>query len=360
MRLLYLLPTFLPFILPVTGLGSFATANDLSTQVGHHIIFSYPGVQPPSSLFDLIQEGKVGGIIIFGENVAGNLSTIVDSFQSTYEQSPVYAGVPLLILTDQEGGEVRRLPGGPESSAKKIGQTGDPGIAAAQSGKDAASALTSAHLNGNLAPVLDVYRQPGDFIDEYGRSYGNTSGLVETCASSFVTAQQGAGFIATAKHFPGLGAAPTGQNTDEEPVTIDLSLDELRSIDEAPYVPVISAGVDMVMASWALYPSMDARYPSGLSTSWIQDELRGRLGFGGVTITDAIEAGALGAYGDNPARAVLASQAGMDLILASARNVTQGETIFDALLAALNDGSISENYFSQATNRILSLRKKLV
>lgn len=360
MRLLHLLPTSLPFILSVTGLCGSATAIELSTQVGHHVVFSYPGVQPPPYLFELIQQGKVGGIIIFGENVAGNLSTIIDSFQSTYEQSPVYSGVPLLILTDQEGGEVRRLPGGPESSAKEIGQAGSPSMAATQSGKDVASALTSYHLNGNLAPVLDVYRQPGDFIDEFGRSYGNTSRLVETCASSFVTAQQDAGLITTAKHFPGLGAAPAGQNTDEEPVTIDLSRNELQSVDEAPYIPVISAGIDMVMASWALYPSVDAKYPSGLSTSWIQDELRGRLGFGGVTITDAIEAGALGAYGNDAARAVLASQAGMDLILASARNVTQGETIFDALLAALNDGSISENSFSQATNRILSLRKKLV
>ncbi|KAJ5081230.1 Glycoside hydrolase superfamily [Penicillium angulare] len=351
--------TFLSYFLALVHTGNGAAVKDFSDEVGYHIIYSYPGVQPPAHLNTLIEQGKVGGIIIFGENVADNLSTIIDGFQETYKQSAFYSGSPLLILTDQEGGEVRRLPGGPISSAKQIGQSTDPASAAKKSGSDAASALGADHLNGNLAPVLDIYRQAGNFIDESGRSYGNTSAIVATCASAFTEAQQRAGFIATAKHFPGLGAAGAGENTDEEPVTINLGIDELRSVDEAPYSKVISAGIDMVMTSWALYPALDAKYPSGLSTAWVQDELRGRLGFKGVTITDAIEAGALQAFGDDPSRAILASQAGMDIILASGRNVTQGEAIYDSLLAALNDGSLSSGEFSQATDRILSLRKRL-
>lgn len=350
-----LLTLSLSFAAPTRTVDS----DDLTVQVGRHVIFSYPGINPPAHLFDLIKQGKVGGLILFGENVADNLSTVISNFQDAYKQSTAYAGSPLLIMTDQEGGIVRRLPGGPVQSAKQIGESANPRVAATNAGKDAAAALEAYQVNTNLAPVLGVYRGEGDFLDNYGRSFGNTSALVATCGQAFISAQQGAGIIATAKHFPGLGAAGKAENTDEEPVTINLTLEELRSVDEVPYTKAIPAGVDMIMNSWALYPALDAKYPSGLSSAWIQDELRGRLGFRGVTITDAIEAGALQAFGDDAARGVLASQAGMDIILASARNVTQGEAIVDALVSALVDGTLSQDSFAEATDRILALVKKI-
>lgn len=349
----------LSFLLSLGSTALAAASDDLSSQVGHHVVFSYPGQQPPAHLFDLIKQGKVGGIILFGENVSSDLKSTVDEFQNAYKQSPGYPGSPLLILTDQEGGQVVRLPGGPASSAKQVGQYSDPTGMATDTGHVAAKALKAYHVNGNLAPVLGVYRQPGDFLDYYGRSYGNTSDLVAECAAAFIEAQQGSGVVATAKHFPGLGAAGHTENTDVRPVTIDLTLDELRSVDEAPYTSAIAAGVDMVMTSWALYPALDSTYPAGLSTSWVGDELRGRLGFQGVTITDAIEAGALQAFGDDPARAVRASQVGMDMILASGRDVSQGEAIVDALVSALQDGTLASDSFAQATDRILALRSKL-
>lgn len=354
------IPQLLSSLLTLTPATLALDSRDLYVQAGHHVVFSYSGVQPPDYLFDLIEQGKVGGIIFFGENVVDNLTTTIDAFQDAFKQSPGYPGSPLLILTDQEGGQVVRLPRGPTMSAKQVGQSRDPKSSARQTGKIAADALKAYHINANLAPVLGVYRKAGDFLNNYERSYGNSSSLVTTCASVFIHAQQDAGFLATAKHFPGLGAAETNENTDEAPVTIDLTLNELRVVDEAPYVSAIAAGVGMVMASWALYPALDPKLPSGLSTSWIQDELRGRLGFEGVTITDAIEAGALEAFGDDPARAVLASQAGMDIILASARNVTQGEAVVEALVSALQDGSLTQHSFAQATDRILELRQKIV
>jgi beta-glucosidase-like glycosyl hydrolase len=334
--------------------------SDLTLLAAHHVVHSYPGLTPPASLLTLTRQGKVGGIILFGENVDDNLPAVVASFQTAYTQSPGYNGLPLLILTDQEGGQVRRLPGGPESSAKEVGESADPGKAATQAGKDAASTLKGGSVNGNLAPVLDVFREAGDFTDAYERSFGNTSALVNECGSAFITSQQAAGVLACAKHFPGLGAAAKDANTDVKPVTITLTLDELRSVDEAPYKGAIAAGVDMVMASWALYPALDAKMPSGLSVLWVQGELRQRLGFKGVTITDAIEAGSLKAFGNDAQRGVLASAAGMDIILASGRNATQGEAILDALVAALGDGKLSAADFGKGTDRILALRKKLV
>jgi len=177
----------------------------------------------------------------------------------------------------------------------------------------------------NLAPVLDVYYKSGSFIDQYQRSYSNNAQTVTSCGQAFITAQQQTGVAATAKHFPGLGSASRSQNADTGPVTLPVSLTKLHTVDEVPYPAAIAAGVKLVMASWAIYPALDAKLPAGLSPTVIQQELRGRNAFTGVTITDALEAGALNAFGTTGQRAVTAAGAGMDLILCSARDVSQSE-----------------------------------
>ncbi|MCO5549524.1 hypothetical protein L7F22_002996 [Adiantum nelumboides] len=264
-------------------------------------------------------------------------------------------------MTDQEGGQVRRLPGGPSLSEKQIGSSGNITQAAITAGQQAAEALREYSNNVNLAPVAGVYRESGNFLDQYGRSYSNQSNITSDCISAFISSQQSKrDVLATVKHFPGLGAAKTDQDTDAKPVTINLSLNELRSIDEKPFQSAIQAGVNLVMPSWALYPSLDSTYPSGLSRKWVTDELRNRLGFKGVIITDAIEAGGLNAFGSNDSyRSILALQAGQDLILAGARNVQQGWQIVQDLAIASTNGSINAQEWSQSTQRILALRSKI-
>src|SRR5581483_3691993 len=107
-----------------------------------------------------------------------------------------------------------------------------------------------------------------------GRSYSSDPAVVSTAGAAFIKAQQGGGVIATAKHFPGLGTAPTNADTDFEPVTLNAPLSRLRSVDEEPYKAAIAAGVDVVMVSWAVYPALSPR-PAGLSSIVVQQELRG-------------------------------------------------------------------------------------
>ncbi len=214
-------------------------------------------------------------------------------------------------------------------------------------------------MNVNLAPVLDVYRTAGDFDDQYQRSYSQNPTTVGTLGSAFVSAQQATGVAATVKHFPGLGVATASQNTDAQPVTLTVSLPDLRSIDEAPYPAAISAGVKLVMVSWAVYPALDATDPAGLSSAVVQGELRQRLGFTGVTITDALEAGALRNFGTDAQRGVDAALAGMDLILCSGGSTTQGDDVENALAAGLNSGSLPSATFQAAVNRVLALRNSL-
>jgi beta-N-acetylhexosaminidase len=115
----------------------------------------------------------------------------------------------------------------------------------------------------------------------------------------------------------------------------------------------------MVMVSWAAYPQLGSAGPAGLSARIVDGILRGRLGFDGVTITDAIGAGALAAYGSVQHRAVLAAGAGMDLILASSQSSGQGVACVDGLESGYSGGQLAGQYFQAAVGQILALRQSL-
>ncbi|MDT8911643.1 glycoside hydrolase family 3 N-terminal domain-containing protein [Amycolatopsis sp. PS_44_ISF1] len=326
---------------------------------GQRVIYSYPGLTPPDALLQRIRAGEAAGVIFFGENVQSSqqIAGVVQQLRDASAQSPVHQ--PLLLMTDQEGGKVRRLPGEPVLSEKQVGRSADPEAAAKAAGTGAGENLRGAGMNVNLSPVLDVYRQEGNFIDEFGRSYSDDPATAAELGRDFITAQQAAGVAATAKHFPGLGAVPAGQNTDVGPVTVNVPLSQLRAQDEAPYPAAVGAGVNLAMLSWAVYPALDPSRPAGLSPTVVQQELRQRNHFCGVTITDALEAGSLQAYGSTGNRAALAAKAGMDLILASARDVQQGDDAADSLAAGLTGGSLPRADFTAAVDRISSLRSHL-
>jgi beta-N-acetylhexosaminidase len=335
----------------------------LNQLAGQRITYRYSGLRPPASLLSLIRRGEAGGVIFFAGNISSpnQLHGVIGQLQRASLASPVHTR--LLMMTDQEGGEVRRLPGAPALSEKHIGESRNALAAARAAGTGAGKNLARAGINVNLAPVLDVYRQPGNFIDEFQRSYSSNPAKVAGLGRAFITAQQRTSVAATAKHFPGLGAATRSQNTDLGPVSLDLSLGPLRSIDEAPYRAAIPAGVKLVMTSWAIYPALDRHLPAGLSRAVIQGELRKRLGFRGVTITDAIDAGAVTPFGNVGRRSVRAAAAGADLILGAsadaARNgSSEGVTVLHALATAIGNGQISRASGQQAVTRILALRAR--
>jgi beta-N-acetylhexosaminidase len=329
-------------------------------QAGQRVIFSYPGPNPPAQLFDLIAAGEVGGVIFFGENIPtlDQVRGVVADLRAANDDSPVR--LPLLLMTDQEGGLIRRIkPGEPTLSEKQIGASADPVGAAHDAGLGAAATVTGVGMNTNLAPVLDVFREAGNFDDRFQRSYSSDPDVCAACGAAFVAAQQGAGVAATAKHFPGLGAATRDENTDLTTVTLTQPASEIRDVDERPFASAIAAGVDMIMTSWAVYPALDPLYPAGLSARIVQGELRDRLGYRGVTITDALEAGSLDPFGDTGQRAVLSARAGMDVLLCSARAVTQGTDAVAALAAALEGHDVNPGHSRQALRRVLELRGRL-
>ena len=326
---------------------------------GQRIIASYAGLTPPASLLTSVRDGQLAGVIFFGENISSEtqIARVIRQLRHAQAQSPVK--LPLLLMTDQEGGHVRRLAGQPVLSEKQIGQSAHPVAAATAAGTGTGRTLAGVGMNVNLGPVLDAYSEPGNFIDEYQRSYSHDPAVVATLGRAFITAQQKAGVAATAKHFPGLGSAARNQDTDSGPLTLNVPLGTLHSIDEAPYPAAVSAGVKLVMVSWAIYPALDAKRPAGLSPAVIQGELRGRNRFTGVTITDALEAEALKRFGTTAQRAVTAARAGMDLILCAARDAAQAETATTALANALDRGHLGRPAFGTAVSRVTALRASL-
>src|SRR5215472_17166560 len=178
--------------------GGFAAAMaalphlSVAQLAGQRVIYSYRGLEPPALLLRLISRGEAAGVIFFSDNVGStaHLAQVVAELQKADASSlnPL-RGYPLLLMTDQEGGYVRRLPGPPYLSEKQVGQSADPSAAATAAGASAAAALRGAGLNVNLAPVLDVYRQPGDFIDQYGRSFSADAATVAELGQLYAAAE---------------------------------------------------------------------------------------------------------------------------------------------------------------------------
>ena len=346
---------------PESAVVSALSARQLA---GQRVIYGYSGATPPSSLLSLIRHGDAGGVIFFSGNYKNRsqFTAAVKKLEAANSAASNPArGYPLLLMTDQEGGLVRRLPGAPLHSEKWIGARSTASSRANQAhkaGSGAAANLLGFGVNVNLAPVLDVYRSAGDFDDKYQRSYSKNRQVVSTLGADFIQAQQSSGVAAAAKHFPGLGAATASQNTDVRRVTIRLPKSAIQSTDEYPYAAAIGAQVDLVMVSWAVYPSLGSHRPAGVAPAIVQGQLRDRLGFRGVTITDAIGAGALAGYGSTQNRALKAAEAGMQLILAS-DSVGQGTQSLAGLESGYRDGSLPKTTFQTTVDQILKLRKTL-
>jgi beta-N-acetylhexosaminidase len=343
---------------PRAGSSSALAGLSLRQLAGERVIAAYRGLEPPGYLLGMLRAGEVAGVIFFRDNIASRdqLRAVTRQLQAAADRSPVKK--PLLLMTDQEGGPTRSLDGPPLLSQKQIGASPAAVASARQAGHGAATNLRAVGLHVNLAPVLDVYRAPGNFIDGDQRSYGSSAVTVARLGATFVVAQQQAGVAAAAKHFPGLGAATVAQNTDRRPVTLRVSLAALRAVDELPYRAAIRAGVRLVMVSWATYPALDPDRPAGLSARVVRGELRGRLGFTGVTLSDSLDARGLRAYGYSVGhRAVLAARAGIDLILCTGSD-DEGAVV-NALAAAQAGGEISARAATAAAARVLALRSSL-
>lgn len=330
-----------------------SVAETLSPQhlAGERIVLGFGGTQVPPRVEAAIRAGRAAGVVLFADNLPSRAVArrLVAELQGI--RRPRLLRDPLLVMVDQEGGLVKRLPGAPTSSAAQMGARG--AAYSREQGRRTAASLRELGINVDLAPVLDVAR-PGGTIATTERGFGATAAAVSASAIPFATALRRGGVAATAKHFPGLGAA--AENTDFAVQRIGLSRQALRSVDEAPYRAFVAAGGEMVMLGTAIYPAFSS-LPAAFAPEIATAELRDRLGFEGVAITDALDTVAVRAFGGPAKAAVAGARAGSDLLLFT--EPAPAGRAWRALVATLRAGRLDRAAFEEAAQRVLELRREL-
>jgi beta-N-acetylhexosaminidase len=273
-----------------------AHATPLRQLAGAPIVFSFAGPTLPAYARDILRERRAAGVILFGDNV-----TSPTQLRALTRNIEAAAYGRALICTDQEGGPVRIVPFA--APARAPSQQGAPSLAFA-SARAAARQLRRLGVTVVLAPVLDVAR-PGSALTE--RAYPGGPAQVTALGRAALRGYRAGGVDATAKHFPGLGAAT--RNTDDGPVTIPGAPDLL------PFEAAVRAGAPLVMVSHARYPALDRHRIASQSPAIIGGLLRRRLGFRGAVMTDSEEARAVTAHSSVATAAVRSVRAGADLVL---------------------------------------------
>ena len=334
-----------------------APAPDAASQLGdaqlagQRIVTGFSGETPPAALEQRIRDGEIAGVILFSENFdnRGEARELIRRLQGIPRPNEV--SDPLLVMIDQEGGQVKRLPGPPSMSAERMGQMG-PGVARRQ-GRATGRMLARTGVNVDLAPVLDIGRGGGAIAME-DRAFASSVRGVTSSANAFAQGLRSAGVAAAAKHFPGLGSARV--NTDDAVQRIRISKTRLRRADEKPYERFVKRGGELVMLGMAVYPAFSDR-PAALAREIATGELRERLGFDGVSITDALGTASGSAFGSPGELARQGAAAGTDLLLFE--RFDDAEQAAGTLRDALASGQLDRDAFLASVQRVLDLRERL-
>ncbi len=296
-----------------------------------------------------IQTYPVGGIVYFAAN-------IIDPDQCTAMISNIqsYSRLGLFIAVDEEGGSVARLANNAAMgttvfpSMAEVGSTGDPDRAYAV-GSTIGSDIAQFGFNLDFAPVADVNSNPDNPVIGDRAFSSDADGAAEMVAAA-VQGFQDSGVLCTLKHFPGHGDTSTDSHLGYTEVT--KTLDELRSLEFKPFQAGIEAGADLVMVGHLSVPQVTGNdLPATLSKTMI-DLLRDELGFEGLIITDSMSMEAITDRYSSGEAAVLAVQAGVDILLMPA----DLQAAADALVSAVEEGAVTEERINENVLKILKVK----
>ncbi len=305
---------------------------------------------PDVGAADLAAQYDIGGYILFGRDFEGQTPESVRTAIASYQQA---AATPMLIGVDEEGGTVTRVSsysafrGGRFQSPQALFATGGlDRITDDTAEKDAL--LASLGINVNLAPVCDVSTNPADFI--YARSFGQDAAATSEYIRTVIGQMQTDGMGMVLKHFPGYGSnadTHTGIAQDTRPI------EQFREVDFLPFSAGIDAGAQAVLVCHNIVACMDDTLPASLSPA-VHDILRDELGFDGVVMTDDLVMQAITDYTGDADAAVLAVQAGNDMLISS-DFVTQ----YNAVLTAVEDGTIDADRIRESAVRVVRWKMQL-
>ncbi|HLV98014.1 MAG TPA: glycoside hydrolase family 3 N-terminal domain-containing protein [Ktedonobacterales bacterium] len=337
----------------------------LTQKIGQLLMLSVYTNAYSSALDAPLQQTQVGGIVWFPNHNGGPLMpTTLSGVKQLITDIKAHATNPLLIATDEEGGDVDRLAPyyGRTPAPAELTATGDPQNAKDQAVQDA-QRLSYLGINVDFAPLADVNQ--GGAIDA-SRMFGSSVAQVTQYAGAFLDGLQQHGIAGTLKHWPGIGAVPA--NPDYALPTLDHTQAQLNNIDFASFRALLSHQPDLIMVTHVLVPAYDQTYPASLSPTLINGVLRGQLGYQGVVVSDAMEATAITQFMQqrgytNPAQgvgeaSVLAILAGEDLIECPV-DPTLEQGVVNAVTQAVDSGRISQARLQQSLERIIRLKVQL-
>ena len=317
----------------------------IEEKVGQLLIAGFYETEAGEEARSYIQDDHVGGVILYGRNVesAQQLVELTNGLKALAGN-----GIPLFLSTDQEGGMVERMP----SEVQRLPNAydvSDPAAFGAALGAECASF----GINTDFAPSLDIWSNPNNTVIGR-RAFGSDAETVTQRGLACFTAMEESGTIPVVKHFPGHGDTDTDSHVGL-PV-VDKTWQELLEMELLPFQAAIDAGAPAVMVGHILMTQIDPDKPATLSSEVVTGLLREELGFDGVAFTDDLTMGAITQnYGLGEA-AILAVEAGCDVLLVC-HEAGSVEEVYTALLDAVDAGRITVDRLDQSVRRILTLKQ---
>lgn len=323
----------------------------LDEKIGQMIITGFDGSEYNDDMDRLINEYKVGGVILFARNIEDS-SQMIELTRALQENNN---NIPLFISIDEEGGRVSRLP----DDIEKFPAAFDIGLinndqTAYENGKEIGYTLKRLGINLDYAPVLDIYSNENNTVIG-DRAFSKEESIVSTMGIATMEGIEDADIIPVVKHFPGHG--DTEVDSHYGLPIVYKTLEELRNFEFIPFVKAIESRCDVIMVSHIILNEVDSSNPASLSKIVISDLLRKDLEFDKVVITDDMSMGAITSIMSIEEACIKSIEAGCDILLLG-NAYEEIEQVINSIKLKLYNGEISEEQINKSVKRILELKKK--
>jgi beta-N-acetylhexosaminidase len=339
---------------PVPVSASVPELGSLQEDIGSVLVVSWrgPGVSP--AVRSLLDDGRVGGVLLFTPNFGdpAGLKALSDSLQAF--AATECADHPILVMLDQEGGQVARVQSDfTPASELAVGAGGTDHVRAVE--RLSGSGLHQLGVGLDLAPVADVRTNARDQII-LDRSFGSNPARVAPLVGAAVQGLHDGGVGATLKHFPGLGGAAGDPHvaipTDPE------SEAQWESVQMPAFAAGIAAGADAVMTTAVYVPGLGGGSVPAMFSAPVVGRLRSQLGFGGVIISDSVSMGGISDRYSLPEATVLALAAGNDMVLLGNGDPAYEAEAMTAVRDAVLSGRLDRAALHESAMRVNRLRDR--
>jgi beta-N-acetylhexosaminidase len=330
------------------------TMRDIRRHVGQLAIAGFTGHSVPADLRMLAREFELGGVIFFARNVESPEQVA----ELSREARSLAREIPLWVSVDQEGGRVARLkaPFTVWPPMMTLGRSGDTTLAA-RFARALAAELKAVGISLDYTPVLDIHSNPENPVIG-DRALSERAEDVARFGRVIIETLQGEGIAACGKHFPGHG--DTGTDSHHELPVVEHTPDRLDAVEFVPFREAIAAGVAAIMSAHILVPALDEEQPATLSRAIVDGQLKKKLRFDGLVLSDDIGMSAISKRHSLEEATVRAIAAGCDAVLMC--NSTQEAQVaaLETVIYAVEEGTLPIARVEDALSRHRRVKERFL